>query len=139
MNRSGYPRVPGILAVEMAEPQPIKDAHEEARRIRHEAERRARDIMEEARKDSAAMLAEARAVADAALEDAKRLRDALQKSAEVLTGQADQLVRDVNLAHRELLGSLRLPGVSERDAPRRTRPGARAEDLFEPPDWIRGP
>jgi len=122
----------------MAEPKEIKDAHDEARRIRHDAERRARDIVEDARKQSAAMLAEARAVADAALEDAKRLREALHKSAEALTGQADQIVRDVNLAHRELLASLRLPGVAERDAPRRTRPGPGAEDLFEPPDWIRG-
>jgi cell division septum initiation protein DivIVA len=122
----------------MAEPKEIKDAHDEARRIRHDAERRARDIMEDARKESAAMLAEARAVADAALEDAKRLREALNKSAEVLTGQAEQLVRDVNLAHRELLASLRLPGVAERDAPRKARPGPSAEDLFEPPDWIRG-
>lgn len=120
----------------MAEPKEIRDAHEEARRIRHEAERRARDIMEDARKESAAMLAEARACADAALEDAKQLREALGKSAAALTGQADQLVRDVNLAHRELLASLRLPGVSDRDAPRRSKP-ARAEDLFEPPDWIR--
>src|SRR5215218_4029989 len=125
----------------MAEPQPIKDAHEEARRIRHDAERRARDIMEDARKESAAMLAEARAVADAALEDAKRLQSALNKSAEALTGEAERLVRNVHMAHRELLASLRLPGVADRDAPPRSRPrpGPGAEDLFEPPDWIRGP
>ena len=122
----------------MAEPRDVKDAHEEARRIRHEAERRARDIVEDARKQSAAMLAEARATADAALEDAKRLRDALHKTAEALTNQADQLVRDVNLAHRELLASLRLPGVAQRDAPRAPRPGPSAEDVFEPPDWIAG-
>ena len=122
----------------MAEPKDIKDAHEEARRIRHEAERRARDIMDDARKESASMLAEARACADAALEDAKRLRDALGKSSEALTGEADRLVRDVQLAHRELLASLRLPGVSERDAPKRTRPVPSAEDVFEPPDWIAG-
>jgi cell division septum initiation protein DivIVA len=122
----------------MAEPKEIKDAHEEARRIRHEAERRARDTMEEARKDSASMLAEARACADAALEDAKRLRDALAKSTEALTREAEQIVRDVQLAHRELLASLRLPGVSERDAPKRSRPGPSAEDVFEPPDWIAG-
>jgi cell division septum initiation protein DivIVA len=121
----------------MAEPKEIRDAHEEARRIRHEAERRARDILEDARKQSAAMLAEARAVADAALEDAQRLRQALGKSAEAITGQADALVRDVQLAHRELLGSLRLPGVSERDAPRGKKPPS-PEDLFEPPDWIGG-
>jgi cell division septum initiation protein DivIVA len=121
----------------MAEPKEIKEAHEEARRIRHDAERRARDIMEDARKESAAMLAEAKACADAALEDAKRLRAALGQSAEALTSQADALVRDVNLAHRELLASLRLPGVSERDAPKRAQP-ASAEDLFEPPDWIAG-
>ena len=122
----------------MAEPREVKDAHEEARRIRHEAERRARDIMEDARKQSAAMLAEARATADAALEDAKRLRDALHKTADALTNQADQLVRDVNLAHRELLASLRLPGVAQRDAPRAPRPAPSAEDVFEPPDWIGG-
>jgi cell division septum initiation protein DivIVA len=124
----------------MAEPREIKEAHEEARRIRHDAERRARDIVEDARKQSAEMLAEARAVADAALEDAKRLREALTKSAEALTGQAEQLVRDVNLAHRELLASLRLPGVAARDVPesRRPRPGPGADDVFEPPDWIGG-
>src|SRR3954447_1229690 len=115
----------------MAEPKEIKDAHDEARRIRHDAERRARDIMEDARKESAAMLAEARAVADAALEDAKRLRDALTKSAEALTNEADQLVRTVHMAHRELLASLRLPGVAARDAPpqARSRPGPGPEDV----------
>src|SRR3954469_18054989 len=117
----------------MAEPKEIKDAHDEARRIRHDAERRARDIVEDARKQSAEMLAEARAVADAALEDAKRLREALTKPAEALTGQAEQLVRDVNLAHRALLASLRLPGVAARDVPesRRPRPGPGPDDVFE--------
>jgi cell division septum initiation protein DivIVA len=122
----------------MAEPQEIREAHEEARRIRHEAERRARDTMDDARKQSAAMLAEARACADAALEDAKRLRDALQKTADALTSEGDQLVRDVQLAHRELLASLRLPGVAQRDAPARGRPAPSPDDLFEPPDWIAG-
>jgi cell division septum initiation protein DivIVA len=124
----------------MAEPREIKEAHEEARRIRHDAERRARDTVEDARKQSAAMLAEARAVADAALEDAKRLREALTKSADALTSEADQLVRDVQLAHRELLASLRLPGVAARDVPKsqRPRPSADPEDMFEPPDWIGG-
>jgi cell division septum initiation protein DivIVA len=122
----------------MAEPREIKEAHEEARRIRHDAERRARDIMEDARKESAEMLAEARACADAALEDAKRLRDVLQKSAQALTTEADHLVRDVHLAHRELLASLRLPGVAARDAAPKGRPGPSAEDVFEPPDWIAG-
>jgi cell division septum initiation protein DivIVA len=122
----------------MAEPSEIREAHEEARRIRHDAERRARDTMEDARKQSAEMLAEARACADAALEDAKRLRDALKKSSDRLTAEADQLVRDVHLAHRELLASLRLPGVAARDAPAAPRPGPRADDVFEPPDWIAG-
>src|SRR5436190_17309310 len=123
----------------MPEAPEVRAAHEEARRIRHDAERRARDIMEDARKESAATLAEARAVADAALEDAKRLRDALAKSAEALTNEADQLVRNVHVAHRELLASLRLPGVAARDNPRpQAKPGPGPEDLFEPPDWIRG-
>jgi vacuolar-type H+-ATPase subunit H len=117
----------------MAEPREIKDAHEEARRIRHEAERRARDI-----KQTAEMLAEARACADAALEDAKRLRDVLQKTTDALTQEGDQLVRNVHMAHRELLASLRLPGVAARDAPKRGRPAPGAEDVFEPPDWIAG-
>ncbi|HEX4719976.1 MAG TPA: hypothetical protein VH300_15730 [Thermoleophilaceae bacterium] len=124
----------------MAEPREIKEAHEEARRIRREAERRARDVVEDARKQSAEMLAEARATADAALEDAKRLGEALTKSAAALTAEAERLVRDVQLAHRELLGSLRLPGVAARDMPesRRPRTGPGPDDLFEPPDWIRG-
>lgn len=121
----------------MAEPQEIRDAHEEARRIRHEAERRARDIVEEARKQSAASLAQARATADAVLEDAKRLGEALAKTAEALTAEAEGLVRDVQVAHRELLASLRLPGVAERESGRpRPRPGP--DELFEPPDWVRG-
>ena len=123
----------------MAEPKEIKDAHDEARRIRHDAERRARDIVEDARKQSAAMLADAKAAADAALEDAKRLRDALHTTADALTSEADQLVRDVHVAHRELLASLRLPGVAARDNPRaQPKPGPGAEDVFEPPDWIAG-
>ena len=123
----------------MAEPAPIRDAHEEARRIRHDAERRARDIVEDARKESAAALAQARAAADAVLEDAKRLGEALTKAAQALTGEADRLVRDVQLAHRELLASLRLPGIADRDSGRRTRPRPDPEELFEPPDWIREP
>ena len=122
----------------MAEPGEIREAHEEARRIRHDAERRARDIVEDARKESTAALVEARAAADAVLEDAKRLGEALTKAAAALTGEADRLVRDVQLAHRELLASLRLPGVADRDAGRRSRPRPDPEDLFEPPDWIRG-
>jgi cell division septum initiation protein DivIVA len=120
----------------MAEPSEIRDAHEEARRIRHDAERRARDIVEDARKQSTAALVEARAAADAVLEDAKRLGEALTKAAAALTGEADALVRDVQLAHRELLASLRLPGVARRESGTPPpRPGP--EDLFEPPDWIR--
>jgi cell division septum initiation protein DivIVA len=120
----------------MAEPESMRDAHEEARRIRHEAERRARDIVEDARKQSSEMLSEARAAADGVLEDAKRLNDALTKSAEALTHESEQLLRDVQMAHRELLASLRLPGVAEREI--RASRGPRAEDLFEPPDWLRG-
>lgn len=119
----------------MVEPGPIRDAHEEARRIRHDAERRAHEIVEDARKQSAAALAEARAAADAVLEDAKRLGEALSKTAAALTSEADSLVRDVQLAHRELLASLRLPGVHGRQSgapPARRGP----EDLFEPPDWV---
>jgi cell division septum initiation protein DivIVA len=122
----------------MAEPSEIKAAHEEARRIRNDAERRARDIVEDARKQSTAALVEARAAADAVLDDAKRLGEALTKAAEALTGQADRMVRDVQLAHRELLASLRLPGVADREAGRRSRPGPEPGDVFEPPDWIRG-
>jgi cell division septum initiation protein DivIVA len=125
-------------ALLMAEPQPIRDAHDEARRIRHDAERRARDIVEEAREESTAALAQARAAADAVLEDAKRLGEALTKAAEALTGEADRLVRDVQLAHRELLASLRLPGIAERETGTRLRPHPDPEELFEPPDWIRG-
>jgi hypothetical protein len=68
------------------------------------------------------------------LDDAKRLGEALRAASEALTGEADRLVRNVQMAHRELLGSLRLPGVADRETGRRPRPGA--DDLFEPPDWV---
>jgi cell division septum initiation protein DivIVA len=124
----------------MAEPHPTREAHEEARRIRHEAERRARDIQEEARNQAQAMLAEARAAADSVLEDAKKLADALRTTGEALSAEADRLLRDVQLAHRELLGELRLPGVAERErAARAPRPRPEPEEIFEPPDWIGGP
>ena len=127
----------------MAEPQPIREAHEEARRIRHEAERRGRDIVEDARKQAQEMLIEARAAADAVLEDAKKLADALRTTGASLSGQADALLRDVQLAHRELLSELRLPGVAARDraakAPQAPPPRAEPDEIFEPPDWIGGP
>jgi cell division septum initiation protein DivIVA len=130
----------------MAEPQETREAHDEARHIRHEAERRARDILEDARKQSQAMLTEARAAADAVLEDSKKLADALRSTGGALSGEADRLMRDVQLAHRELLGALRLPGVEARDRPARSGqtgsqppPRAEPEEIFEPPDWVGGP
>jgi cell division septum initiation protein DivIVA len=124
----------------MAEPQPTRDAHEEARRIRHDAERRARDIQEDARRQAQAMLGEARAAADAVLEDAKKLTEALRTTGAALSAEADRLLRDVQLAHRELLSELRLPGLAERDrAARPPRPKPEPEEIFEPPDWIGGP
>jgi cell division septum initiation protein DivIVA len=130
----------------MAEPQPTRDAHDEARRIRHDAERRARDIVEDARRQAQAMLIEARTAADAVLEDSKKLTDALRTTGGALSAEADRLMRDVQLAHRELLGELRLPGVAERDRAARSgevgtrpRPPAEPEEIFEPPDWVGGP
>jgi len=113
----------------------LEQARNLGRKELEESRRKALQMGEDARKEAAASIAEARAVADAALEDAQRLRDALAKSTQALTGEAEQLVRDVQLAHRELLGSLRLPGVSERDAPRSKKPPS-PDELFEPPDWI---
>jgi cell division septum initiation protein DivIVA len=124
----------------MAEPQPTRDAHEEARRIRHEAERRARDIHDDARRQAQAMLGEARAAADAVLEDAKKLTNALRTTGAALSAEADRLLRDVQLAHRELLSELRLPGVAERErSARAPRPQPEPEEIFEPPDWVGGP
>jgi cell division septum initiation protein DivIVA len=128
----------------MAEPHETRQAHEDARRIRHDAERRARDMVEDARKEAQGLLVEARTAADAVLEDAKRLAEALRTTGVALSAQADALLRDVQLAHRELLGELRLPGVSERDRAARSRgpaprPRPEAEEIFEPPDWIGGP
>jgi cell division septum initiation protein DivIVA len=125
----------------MAEPQPTRDAHEEARRIRHEAERRARDIQDDARRQAQALLGEARTAADAVMEDAKKLTEALRTTGAALSAEADRLLRDVQLAHRELLSELRLPGVAERDrAARAPRPRPQEpEEIFEPPDWVGGP
>ncbi len=124
----------------MAEPNEIRDAHDEARKIRHDAERRARDIVEDARKQAQEMLVEARSAADAVLEDAKKLADRLRTTGASLSGQADALLRDVQLAHRELLSELRLPGVAERGRTERApRPRPEPDEIFEPPDWIGGP
>jgi cell division septum initiation protein DivIVA len=131
----------------MVEPKQTREAHDEARHIRHEAERRARDILEDARKQSQAMLTEARTAADAVLEDSKKLADALRTTGGALSAEADRLMRDVQLAHRELLGALRLPGVEARDRAARSGPAAAAkpparpepEEIFEPPDWVGGP
>jgi cell division septum initiation protein DivIVA len=128
----------------VAEPKQTREAHDEARRIRHDAERRARDILEEARKQAQGMLTEARAAADAVLEDSKKLADALRSTGGALSAEADRLMRDVQLAHRELLGALRLPGVAERDRSARSgesaaRPRPEPEEIFEPPDWVGGP
>lgn len=124
----------------MAEPDEVRAAHEEARRIRHDAERRARDILDDARRQAQEMLTEARAAADAVLEDAKKLTEALRSTGTELSAQADRLLRDVQLAHRELLGSLRLPGLADRDRARASaqRPRPEPEEIFEPPDWVRG-
>ena len=130
----------------MAEPKPTREAHDEARRIRHDAERRARDILEDARQEAKTMLTEARAAADAVLEDSKKLAEVLRTTGGALSAEADRLVRDVQLAHRELLGELRLPGVSDRERAARAgekgaaaRPRKEPEEIFEPPDWIGGP
>ena len=123
----------------MAEPKEVRAAHDEARQIRHDAERRARDITDEARKQAQDMLAEARAASDDVLEDAKKLAESLRKASAALSAQADALFRDVQLAHRELLSELRLPGVAERDrAARAAPPRPKADEIFEPPDWVGG-
>ena len=126
----------------MAEPKEVRAAHDEARQIRHDAERRARDITEDARKQAQELLTEARTVADDVLEDAKKLADALRKTGAALSEQADALLRDVQLAHRELLSELRLPGVVERErvAKEAARPprAKGADEIFEPPDWVGG-
>ena len=123
----------------MAEPQQVRAAHDEARQIRHDAERRARDIVEDGRKQAQELLVEARTAADAVLEDAKKLADALRSTGASLSSQADALLRDVQLAHRELLSELRLPGVAERDRTANAAPPRpEADEIFEPPDWIGG-
>jgi len=124
----------------MAEPNEVRAAHDAARRIRHDAERRARDIVEDGRKQAQEMLVEARTAADAVLEDAKKLANALRSTGSSLSNQADALLRDVQLAHRELLSELRLPGVAERDRTAKAPPPRpEADEIFEPPDWIGGP
>ena len=93
------------------------------------AERDARLIIDQARKEAAALLAQAREAADAVLADAKDLSDMLQAASARLRAEADQLVRDVQQTHRELLAELRVPGLAQREP----RPGA--DEIFERPDW----
>jgi vacuolar-type H+-ATPase subunit H len=133
----------------MAEPSSSRDAEREARLILDEARRKAREeldaarrkaaqLHDDARRQSGESFAQAREAADAVKAEAEKLATALRTAGVELERQAQALLRDVHLAHRELLGELRLPGVVERtrdpDAPRRPGP----EEIFEPPNWLGG-
>ena len=123
-----------------------KTAHEELERARHKAH----EIELDAGRESARTLREARAAADAVLAEAQALSEKLRAAGEALGAEADQLLRDVRLTHRELLSELRLPGLSERPQerdeaaaegrilgePPRQRPAP--SEVFELPDWVAG-
>jgi cell division septum initiation protein DivIVA len=149
-----------VAAAERASVETRRKAEMEAKRIVDEARvtarnelesarRKARDLDEEARKNAAKKLSEARVAADAVLEDAKKLAAALKIASTALNAQAEKLVRDVQLTHRELMSELRLPGVAdvtrkrraEREAAETGRPQPPPEppapdELFELPDWV---
>jgi vacuolar-type H+-ATPase subunit E/Vma4 len=131
----------------MAEPSSPRDAEHEARLILDEARRKAREELDAARRKAAQLHDDARRQSSDAFTDARQAADSVKAEAEKLAAalrtagvelerQAQALLRDVHLAHRELLGELRLPGVADRDrdpgAPRRPAP----EEIFEPPNWV---
>ena len=86
--------------------------------------------------------------------EAQSLAQSLKAAANALTAEAERLVRDVQLTHRELLAELRLPGVAEVRAKREGRgdpadetgrvPGEpprrrpTSPEVFDLPDWVPG-
>src|SRR5437764_1141251 len=81
----------------------------------------------------------------------RSLAASLREAGERLGAEADRLVRDVQLTHRELLSELRLPGLAERrpedpdetategrilGEPPRQRPAP--SEVFDLPDWVAG-
>jgi cell division septum initiation protein DivIVA len=103
-----------------------------------EAKREANRIVAEARKEAKAILAEAKEAADSVLAEAQGLAASLRTRAEALTAEADRLVQNVQLTHRELLAELRVPGLAARDQARaadQAQP-SEPETTFELPNWI---
>ena len=135
-----------VDAAEKAAAETRRQAEKQAREILEEARkvgrkelddsrRKALQLGEDARKEAATAITEAREAADAVMAEAESLAASLKTAAIALTAEADRLVRDVQLTHRELLGELRLPGLAERDS-RREAPATRREAPFEVPDWV---
>ena len=116
----------------------LEEAKKVGRKELEESRRKSLQLGEDARKEAANAIAEAREAADAVMAEAESLAASLKAAAAALTGEADRLVRDVQLTHRELLGELRLPGLADRDRSA-TQPPRRERDRdlpFEVPDWL---
>src|SRR5438067_13163735 len=151
-----------VAAAEKAAAQTRRQAEKQARELLEEARRTGRRELEEARrkalelgqdaqKEAQATAAEARDAAEAGLAEAPSLAASLREAGERLGAEADRLVRDVQLTHRELLSELRLPGLAERrpedpdetategrilGEPPRQRPAP--SEVFDLPDWVAG-
>ena len=132
----------------------VAQAKQAARKDLDDSRRKALQLGEDARKEAARTIAEAREAADAVLAEAQSLGQSLKAAANALTAEAERLVRDVQLTHRELLAELRLPGVAEVRAKRQGRsdpadetgrvPGEpprrrpTSPEVFDLPDWVPG-
>jgi hypothetical protein len=93
----------------------------------------------EMRQEAQEVLAHARAAADQVLREAEALAATLRDAAAKLKAEADQLVYDVQLTHRELLAELRVPGLAARDERRSAaaEPGSdEPGPIFDLPDWV---
>ncbi|MFL5896550.1 MAG: hypothetical protein ACJ76Z_15730 [Thermoleophilaceae bacterium] len=113
----------------------LDEARKVGRRELDDSRRKALQLGEDARKEAATAVNEAREAADAVMAEAESLAASLKAAATALTAEAERLVRDVQLTHRELLGELRLPGLAQRDA---EKPRAERDLPFEVPDWLGG-
>lgn len=114
----------------------LEEARKVGRKELEDSRRKGLQLGEDARKEAAAAIAEAREAADAVMAEAESLAASLKTAAAALTGEADRLVRDVQLTHRELLGELRLPGLAERQSAGGEPSRGRRETPFELPDWM---
>lgn len=146
--RGGAERLTDAARREAAEVK--AQARESAQAELADARSSAIRLSEEAREEAAARISEAQAASDEALAEAKAVSSGLRQLAQLLTVNAERILRDVQNSHRAISANLRAAagagpaadmGTNGESAPSaRTRDtgggGGNPFDEIEPPAWV---